>query len=134
MSFVSEIGVAESEEQERARLAQAPEGTTSHYLSTLPITITGWPQDLLVRLPWDPPHTGRSYSVVVVPITFLADPLPVGVDKEPRPGKLNSGSWGCAVVASDHPRYPVGGHRILVGADEIARGTSLSIENLRPSY
>ncbi|WP_219152292.1 hypothetical protein [Amycolatopsis sp. TNS106] len=134
MSILTRIGFIETEKQEQARLAQAPVGSTSHYLSTLPITITEWPQDLIVQLPWDPPRTPRSYTVVVVPLTFQPDPVPVDLDEEPLPRKLNPGSWGCAVVASDHPRFPVGGHRIVVGADEIARGTKVSIQSPRPEH
>lgn len=132
MDLLTRIGFLETEEQERARLAQAPEGSTSRYLSTLPITIEEWPQDVLVQLPWSPPCTSQHYTVVVVPIEFHNDPLPGGVDEEPLPRKRNSGSWTCAVVFSDHPSYPVGGHRIFIGADEIARGAKVSISGTRP--
>lgn len=78
MSFLSCIGFIETEEQEQARLAQASEGSINHYLSTLPVTIEGWPKDLVVELPWQQPRTDQSYRVVVVPIEFRKDVLPEG--------------------------------------------------------
>ncbi|WP_328689858.1 hypothetical protein OHA74_12215 [Streptomyces phaeochromogenes] len=131
MSFLSRIGFIETEEQERARLAQAPEGSINHYLSTLPVTIEEWPKDLLVELPWEPPRTDRPYRIVAVPIEFRKDALPEGVEEEPLPRKLHSGSWMCAVVFSDHPSYPVGGFRIDVPAAEIARGRRVDLAGYR---
>lgn len=127
MSFLSSIGFIETAEQEQARLAQAPEGSINHYLSTLPVTIEEWPKDLLVELPWEPPRTTQSYRVVVVPIEFRKDLLPEGVEEEPLPRKRHSGSWTCAVVYSNHPSYPVGGYRIVVPAAELARGRRIDL-------
>ncbi|MFF8917484.1 hypothetical protein ACF08M_30290 [Streptomyces sp. NPDC015032] len=127
MSFLSSIGFIETAEQEQARLAQAPEGSTNHYLSTLPVTIQGWPKDLVVELPWQQPRTDRSYRVVVVPIEFRKDLLPEGVEEEPLPRKRHSGSWTCAVVYSNHPSYPVGGYRIVVPSAELARGRRIDL-------
>ncbi|MEU7317456.1 hypothetical protein [Streptomyces sp. NPDC007083] len=127
MDFVEKIGLMETEEQEQARLAQAREGSLNHYLSTLPVTIAEWPKDLLVELPWEPPRTDQAFHVVVVPIEFRGDPLPEGVEEEPVPHKRHSGAWTCAVVASDHPSYPVGGFRIDVPAAEIARGRKIDL-------
>ncbi|MFI5702648.1 hypothetical protein ACIA78_21700 [Streptomyces xanthochromogenes] len=127
MSFLSRIGFIETTEQEQARLASAPEGSTNHYLSTLPVTIETWPKDLLVELPWQQPRTDQSYRVVVVPIEFRKDLLPEGVEEEPLPRKRHSGSWTCAVVYSNHPSYPAGGYRIVVPAAELARGWRIDI-------
>ncbi|MEU7156054.1 hypothetical protein AB0A98_06365 [Streptomyces chrestomyceticus] len=127
MGFLSRIGFIETEDQERARLAQAPEDSLNHYLSTLPVTIDEWPKDLLVRLPWQPPRTDQAYRVIVVPIDFRKDALPEGVEEEPLPRKRHSGSWMCAVVFSDHPSYPAGGFRIDVTATEIARGRKIDL-------
>ncbi|MFE4332516.1 hypothetical protein ACFRQM_24755 [Streptomyces sp. NPDC056831] len=127
MGFLEKIGFIETEDQEQARLAQAPEGSLNHYLSALPVTIAEWPKDLLVELPWEPPRTDQSFHVVVVPIEFRKDALPEGVDEEPLPRKRHSGSWMCAVVFSDHPSYPVGGFRIDVPAAEIARGRKVDL-------
>ncbi|MFD9602001.1 hypothetical protein [Streptomyces sp. NPDC059970] len=127
MGFFEKIGFIETEDQEQARLAQAPEGSLNHYLSTLPVTIAEWPKDLLVELPWEPPRTDQSFRVVVVPIEFRKDALPEGVEEEPLPRKRHSGSWMCVVVFSDHPSYPVGGFRIDVPAAEIARGRKVDL-------
>ena len=62
MDFRARI-VRETEEEERARLAASPEGSTNRHLSALPVRIAALPQDLLVRLPWDPPRTERPYTV-----------------------------------------------------------------------
>lgn len=131
MSFLSRIGFIETEEQERARLAQAPEGSLNHYLSTLPVTIDGWPKDLLVELPWQQ-RTDQAHRVVVVPIEFRTDALPEGADEEPLPRKLHSGSWLCAVVFSNHPDYPVGGFRIDVPDAQIARGRKVDLATVTP--
>ncbi|WP_405749276.1 hypothetical protein OG232_04220 [Streptomyces sp. NBC_01411] len=127
MSFLSRIGIIETAEQEQARLAQAPEGSINHYLSTLPVTIEGWLKDLLVELPWQQPRTDQSYRVIVVPIEFRKDLLPEGVEEEPLPRRRHSGSWTCAVVFSNHPSYPVGGYRIVVPAAELARGRRIDL-------
>ncbi|WP_188299194.1 hypothetical protein [Streptomyces sp. CBMA156] len=127
MSFLRSIGFIESGEQERARLATAPEGSLNHYLSTLPVTINEWPKDLLVELPRRQPHTDRAYRVVVVPIEFREDTLPEGVEEEPLPRKLHPGSWLCAVVFSEHPDYPAGGFRISVPGAQIARGRKVDL-------
>ncbi len=125
MTFLTRIGFVETPEQERDRLAQSPEGSINHGLSKLPITIPGWPQDLLIRLPWA--ATERSgHNVVVVPIEFH-EPV-VDPDIEPAlPRKLHEGSWTCAVVSSDHPAYPVGGYRLSISAAELARGEQITI-------
>ncbi|UJW28809.1 hypothetical protein L3Q67_26475 [Saccharothrix sp. AJ9571] len=125
MAFLTRTGFRETEEQERARLALAPEGSMSHYLSTLPITITEWLRDLLIELPWS--ATERSaHRVVVVPIKFSPDARRES-EEEPLPRKRHSGHWECAVVSSDHPSYPVGGHRLSIAAAELARGRKISI-------
>ncbi|MFK0244528.1 hypothetical protein ACIQUM_07505 [Amycolatopsis azurea] len=115
----------ESDEQERERLAEAPEGSSCHSLSQLPVTIREWPQDLIVALPWA--ALGRSdHHVAVVPIRFSPASRPEG----PGEGLLRkryTGAWECVVVASDHPQYPIGGHRLSIPAAEIARGTKISI-------
>ncbi|MFE5859780.1 hypothetical protein [Streptomyces virginiae] len=127
MSFLNRLGYIETEEQERTRLAQAPEGSLNHYLSTLPETIDEWPKDLLVELPWQQPRTDQAYRIVVVPIEFRADALPEGVEEKCLPRRRHAGSWMCAVVFSTHPSYPVSGFRIDVPAAEIARGRKVDL-------
>lgn len=106
----------ETAEQERERLAQAPEGSLSHSLSRLPVTITEHLQDLLIELPLQ--ATGREHRIVIVPIE------PRGITLRQR----HSGSWVCIVVESDHPSYPVGGHRLVVSTAELVRGCKVTIE------
>lgn len=127
MSFLERVGFLETEAQEQARLALAPEGSISHALSKLPITLRGCPQDLLIELPWrDTDKT--DHRVVVVPIDYRPSARPTGDDETtPTPRRRHAGSWTCAVVYSEHPSYPVGGHRIVVGADELARGKQIEL-------
>ena len=129
MSFLQRIGFIETPEEERARLAQSPEGSKSHELSKLPVTITsGWVQDLLIELSWG--TQGHSHRVVVVPIVFRAagaESSEGSEDSETALRRRYSGSWECAVVASDHPSYPVGGHRLAIGTAELVRGKQISV-------
>lgn len=126
MTFLERIGFIETPEQEQARLAQSPVGSTNHTMSQLPVTITQWPQDLLIQLPWDEPRTNESYTVVVVPHEFRQD---LG-HEEHQPRRRHGGSWDCIVVASDHPKYPVGGYRIVVSGAELARGTKVDLAQM----
>lgn len=121
MSFLTRVGFLETPEQEQTRLASAPEGSISHALSHLPVVITEPLQDLLIQLPWA--ATDRTNArVVVVLIEFSPDIHPDGED-EPRPRRRHVGHWECAVVSSDHPSYPVGGHRLSISTAELVRGT-----------
>lgn len=106
MSFLERIGFVETVEQERTRLAEAPEGLNNQQLSKLPITITECPKDLLIELPWQATERG-DHRVVVVPIEYRRDARPEG-EEGTTPRQRHSGSWTCAVVASDHPSYPAG--------------------------
>lgn len=132
MSFLEKIGFIESPEQERERLAQAPEGSTSHSLSKLPVNITGWVQDMLIELPWaertenGEPHLGKEYRVVVMPFEFHSDSRPNDAEEQ-TPRHRNSGWWGCAVVASNHPSYPTGGYRLSISTAELVRGKQVNL-------
>lgn len=131
MSFLEKIGFVETPEQEQARLALAPEGSKSHALSQLPVTIEGWPEGLVIELPWaemglyDEPH-----CVIVVPVQYHADSRPEG-EEQPLPHRRHSGWWDCIVVASDHPSYPVGGHRLSISGAELARGKKIDVFELQ---
>lgn len=107
----------ETPEAEAARLAQAPEGSTNHALSSMPVTMHGNIQDLLIELPsfeGDPQHT-----IVVVPF----DCYRYGAEDDPTlPRRRYNNGWSCIVVASDHPSYPVGGHRISLPEYQLRRG------------
>lgn len=127
MSFLERVGFLETEAEEQARLALAPEGSISHALSKLPITLRGCPRDLLIELPWRATDK-TTHRVVVVPIDYRPNAQSTGDDETaPTPRRRHAGSWTCAVVYSEHPSYPVGGHRIVVGADELARGTQIDL-------
>ncbi|QWF85741.1 hypothetical protein [Amycolatopsis sp. CA-230715] len=67
---------------------------------------------------------------MVVPITYHHDPIPNDFDEESLPRKRNAGSWTCAVILSDDPSYPAGGYRIVIGTDELVRGTEVSIKSM----
>lgn len=123
MTFVSSH-IFETEEQEVARLAQSPPGSINHALSTLPVTIKQYPKDLVIQLPWT--HEGpQEYILVVVPIEHSPQREGYG-----EPIRRHSGWWTCVVVYSTHGSYGPGGHRIVVGADELARGALLSIKDV----
>lgn len=120
----------EPAEDEVARLAQAPEGSTNHSLSKLPVTIRHWPQDLLIELPWA--AIERSpHRIVVVPIQYHKES---GSEEreQGQPIRRHAGSWDCVVVYSEHPSYPVGGYHLSISAAEIARGTKVAIEGTTP--
>lgn len=105
MAFVQSKPPLETTEQERERLARSPEGSQNHRLSTLPVNIHRCPKGLLIELPW-------SHRVVVVPIEFRPPLQPAGRrSSADAPRRRFDGSWTCAVVASEHASYPVGGYR-----------------------
>lgn len=120
------LPLRESAESEAARLAQAPEGSRFHALSTLPVTINDWPLDQLIELPWL--DAGISDKrVVVVPIEFQPIQRPkTDADLHRR----HSGSWDCIVVASEHESYPVGGFRLSIPTAELVRGTKANIAGM----
>jgi hypothetical protein len=132
MSFFEKIGFIETPEQERERLAQAPEGSKTHALSQLPVTIEGWPEDLVIELPWaESGLSDEPYRIVVVPFKYSADSLPEGDEDHPLPHKRHSGWWDCIVIASTNPSYSVGGHRLTIPSSELARGKQLDVFELQ---
>lgn len=123
------IGILETEETERKRLAEYPEGSLEHHLSTLPVAIRQWPQDTLVTLPSRPDD---ARMIVVVPLRYLP-----GEDLGPDESfshTLHPGAWECVVVHSENPDVPVGGEHITVDAVELSRGTEAIIEGTRPPF
>lgn len=107
----------ETPEAEAARLAQSPVGSRNHTLSTMPVNIHEWVQDLMIELP----RLGHEnqHRVVVVPSESRGGSERVNADGT---WQLHTGSWTCIVIASDHPNYPVGGHRIIVPEHQLVRG------------
>ena len=124
----------ETDEQEAARLATAPEGSTYHSLSSLPVNIRQFAEDLLIELPRTAhgfaDAEGNPARVVVVP--FRYDPASREKDADGNPVERekplrHDGSFGCIIVESGDPRYPVGGHRISVSCAELRRGKIVTI-------
>lgn len=131
MAFKS-IKLFESFEDEQARLTKAPEGSAARFWSTLPERITGWPRGVVVALP----NQHDSKSVVVVPVEYSPShheqeqrELPVE-EREAGPLRRPDGSWKCIVLASDDPRYPLGGHDLSIPHVEIIRGVPLTERQL----
>ena len=92
-------GLGETDQQKTDRLACAPVGSRSHDLSTMPIRVRGNLRGQVIQL---------SYGVTVVPAA--------------NRGGQPVDWWGCIVVASTNPSYPVGGYDLAVSQDELERG------------
>lgn len=115
----------ETEEEERERLASAPVGSTSHFLSTLPVTIPEWPEGLVIELPSMAFDDRPAHRIVVVPVKFRPEPRESSPQADLR--RRFPGAWTCIVVGSDHPSYPVGGHQLSVGSEQLARGRRIDV-------
>jgi len=114
----------ETPEAEAARLAEAPEGSTNHALSSMTVNIHGNIQDLMIEVPHltgDPKHT-----IVVVPFQSHHYGAP---EDAAQPRRRYNRSWDCIVVASDHPSYPVGGYRISMPEYQLRRGTQRTLRS-----
>lgn len=114
----------ETPEAEAARLAEAPEGSTNHALSSMPVNIHGNIRDLMIELPQlagDPEH-----SIVVVPFDSYRYN---GENEPPLPRRRYNSGWHCIVIASDHPSYPVGGHRVCLPEYQLRRGTQRTLRS-----
>ena len=109
----------ETREAEQARLASSPEGSINHYMSQLPVQITGPLDDLMIELP---ATCEPEFHKTIVVVPFERSPESKR-DREDAPWRRNDGSWRCLVIASDHTSYPVGGHRIVVSESQLVRGT-----------
>lgn len=126
MGFLENIGFIETEAQERQRLALAPEGSLNRFLSSLPETITAWPEGLVVELPQQFPENG---VIVVVPVAYSPETKDEGAE-EATPRHRHGGWWTCVVVHSTHASYPVGGHKLSIPGAEIHRGRQLDLASL----
>lgn len=114
----------ETPEAEAARLAQSPEGSTNHALSSMPVNIHGSiTESMLIQVPAFADEDPTTHSYVVMPIT--AHPLTRGIEPEldPLPRRRYNRSWDCIVVASNHPRVRVGGYRVNIPEYQLVRGT-----------
>lgn len=126
------IRLFETDDEEAARLAQAPAGSTSRNLSQLPVSNPHPDKHHLVELPTHRTCSGLtgglahacdgSHRIVVLPLRFHDGSSPA--DGAPR---RHDGYWDCRVLASDHRSYPVGGYDICVSESELRRGRVLEL-------
>ncbi|MCI4659776.1 hypothetical protein [Cryobacterium zhongshanensis] len=119
------MNLFEAPEAEAARLAQSPVSSINHTLSTLPVNIDSYLQDLIIQMPRM--HPDDTYTVIVVPFEPVKLSAEEIADRDELPRKRHTGWWTCLVVASDHPSYPVGGHRLSVPAAQLVRGTQRTL-------
>ena len=110
----------EAPEAESARLGESPVDSINHTLSTLPVNIDGDIQDLIIQMPRM--HADDLHTVIVVPFERVKPNASEIEAHKDLPHKRHVGWWNCLVVASDHPSYPVGGHRISVPEAQLVRG------------
>jgi hypothetical protein len=108
------LPIFETPEQEVARLASAPEGSTYHSLSKLEVNILGDLTGAIIDLP------RHGIAMVVVPLVSTGSPASRTED-----GKIRrfSNTWDCVVVASENPKYKVGGYHLSISEAELRRGT-----------
>lgn len=102
----------ETEAQEVARLAAAPEGSTNHDLSQLPVLNPLITTGMLIRLEdgrWDEP-------VVVTPMEYHHRTTPEGTTTH-----RHGGSWTCRVVGGSHKTYSPGCWDIDLSTAELVR-------------
>lgn len=131
MAFKSTFDhIRETPEEEKVRLAAAPRGSTNHGLSLLPVNIDKGLEGVIVKLPKLPLVDGTlsGHTMIVSPVKRSAESGSVRdarVERGEKPYLRNEGYWECIVVASDHPSYPVGGHRLSISEAELVRGTSM---------
>lgn len=127
MAFTSK-NLFESESDEQARLAQAPEGSKSRFLAGLPISIEHPHKGMLVELPnqWHDVRPERRVVVVLVEQrgSSFNQNLPQG-----SKFRRNS-TWNVTVVASTDDRYPVDGYDLAVNEEELRRGRTLAPQQI----
>lgn len=113
------LKITEDDTAEAARLAQAPEGSQNHALSSLPVTMREHPRGRAIKLP----RVHRDGFLVVVPtehhpsLRERAEGEPIRFD----------GSWDCIVIGSTVEDYPVGGYDICVSYAELRRGEPVDV-------
>ncbi|MDP9903198.1 hypothetical protein [Arthrobacter bambusae] len=128
-SFMDRI--TETSEEERARLAKSPPGSMNHGLSQLPVNVLQDLEGAVVKLPRVPDVNGtlQEHSIIVAPVKVSRSGEAERQARETRgekPHPLYDGWWECIVVASNDPRYPVGGYRVSIPEAELRRGTSMA--------
>lgn len=94
-------------DQEQTFLASCPEGSLNHELSKLPVNIAHIHKGMIIKLP------ATSHPMIVTVKDYRG-----------------SESFESIIVASQHPRNPVGGHNIVNSAAELKRGTLIDPHDL----
>lgn len=112
------LPIFETPEQEKERLASAPEGSTYHSLSKLEVNILGDLTGAIIDLPL------RDEQVVVVPLVCTGSPAPRTEDGLVR---RFSTTWDCVVVGSDNTRYAVGGYHLSISEAQLRRGAQRTL-------
>lgn len=115
----------ETPETEAARLAQSPVGSRNHDLSRMPVNIHHITDGMLIQAPLFTGEDASTHGFVVIPIT--AHPL-TSVSEKPTPRRRHDRSWDCIVVASNHPKIPVGGYRVSLPEFQLVRGTLRTLD------
>lgn len=109
----------ETDQAETERLAAAPAGSKNHEMSLLPITFREIPDGRLLSLP-------RNEHTIVITVLEQRDRRTKDDDGHVR----HDASHVARIVASDHPRYPVGSYDIVVTDAEIRRSQPIDLLTL----
>lgn len=116
MAFTG-LKLTETDTDEIARLADAPEGSRNRLLSELPITN---PRPATHQILEFDSRLFTGHRMVVVPIERVND----------RPVTLphsHDASWRCRVVAGNHPSYLPGGYDIISSTSELRRARIVEV-------
>lgn len=125
MSTFAGVQFFETDAEETARLAAAPEGSINHELSSLPIRNRFIDKGMLLTLP---ALNGNTHTITVAVVSNKGSFTPSPEAREARkfPYQHNN-MFHCMVVASDHPSYPVGGHDLACSEAELRRAKPVSL-------
>lgn len=121
MSTFARVQLFETDAQETARLAAAPEGSINHELSSLPIRNRFIDKGMLLTLP---ALNGSTHTITVAVVSNKGSFTPAEAREFPR---QRDSMFHCMVVASDHPSYPVGGHDLACSEAELRRAEPVSL-------
>lgn len=114
------IKFVETDAEETARLALAPEGSNQHTLSLLPVTNPYPDKGQVLELPSS--ANWRGHRIVGTPLERRGGPSANG----PLPHK-HDGAWNFRILASDHDSYPVGGYDIVISTSELRRARIIEL-------
>lgn len=123
----------ETDNQERARLAEAPEGSINHELAALQVLNPHPGRGQVLELTRD--YHGQR--IVVMPLEFVpgrtSDAKWHNTAPERRPIRQHDGWWHCIVLASTHDSYPAGGHDLSISTCELRRARCMDLLDLTTS-